>query len=187
MDRPLIKQAQEIPNIFGYIRILLVPEFIWLSVIGERNAALLVLLLSAFSDMLDGHAARKLGLITPLGKVLDPVADKLTQLAVIGCLAARYDSVLALLMTLAAKEISAAVCSAVLLRSGGKPFDSLWFGKVTTGALYIYSGILLITDLNETVVLWMTAVTSVIVLMTFILYTYEFLTRIMDIKSNTPR
>jgi cardiolipin synthase len=187
MDRQLIREAGAIPNIFGYLRILLVPEFMWLCILGENYAALMVLAISAISDFLDGRAARGLGMVTPLGKVLDPVADKLTQLAVIGCLAAEHWQVMFLFLVLASKEISAAVCSAILLQSGGKPFSSLWFGKISTGSLYIYAGLLLGARLSDSTVLWLTTAASVIVLLAFVLYTFEFLQKIMDIRNNTPR
>ncbi len=179
MDKPLIKQAAAIPNLFGYLRILLIPEFVWLCLIGERYAALFVLALSAASDMLDGRAARGLEMITPLGKILDPAADKLTQIAVIGCLAAAERRIIFLLVILAAKELSALVCSVVLLRSGGQPFSSLWFGKLSTGALYVYSGLLLGLPHDERAILWMTCAVSSIVLVSFILYTFEFLRKII--------
>ncbi len=187
MDRQLIREAGAIPNIFGYLRILLVPEFLWLCILGENYAALMILIISAVSDFLDGRAARRLGMVTPLGKVLDPVADKLTQLAVIGCLAAKYWQVMFLFLVLAAKELSAAVCSAILLRAGGKPFSSLWFGKISTGALYVYSGLILAAGLGDNAVLWLTTSASVIVLLAFVLYTFEFLQKIMDIRNEPPR
>jgi cardiolipin synthase len=186
MDNTLLKQAGALPNIFGYLRIFLIPEFIWLSLSGERVASLLILIISAVSDMLDGQAARRLGLTTAFGRMLDPLADKLTQLAVVICLAAEYRQAYYLFIVLAAKEISAAVCSAALLRSGGSPFNSMWFGKISTGALYVYSGLLIAIRLKDTPVLLLTAAVSVIVLLAFILYTFEFMRRIIDLKNEPP-
>ncbi|HHT54046.1 MAG TPA: CDP-alcohol phosphatidyltransferase family protein [Clostridiales bacterium] len=178
MDRPQIRQLGAIPNLFSCLRILLVPEFLWLYVGGERPAALAVLVLSGVSDFLDGRAARRLGLVTPLGKILDPVADKLTQFAVISCLATEYNPVIFLLCILFAKEASAAVCGAALLASGGGSFSSLWYGKLSTGALYVFSGILLLWRVGRGALLWLTVAASCVVLAAFVLYTFEFVRKI---------
>ena len=142
MDRPQIRQLGAIPNLFSCLRILLVPEFLWLYVGGERPAALAVLVLSGVSDFLDGRAARRLGLVTPLGKILDPVADKLTQFAVISCLANEYNPVIFLLCILFAKEASAAVQARRCSPRGGS-FSSLWYGKPLP-VRFMFSGILLL-------------------------------------------
>ena len=141
-------------------------------------------MLSGISDFLDGRAARRLGMITPLGKILDPVADKLTQFAVISCLAVEYSPVIFLLLILGAKEVSAAVCGAALLASGGDTFSSLWYGKLSTGVLYAFSGILLLWQVDKAFVLWLTVVASCVVLAAFVLYTLEFARKITEVEDS---
>ena len=68
-----------IPNMITLVRIVLTPIFVRFYLEGENSAAMLILAAAALSDVLDGAIARRFGLITPLGKVLDPVADKLLQ------------------------------------------------------------------------------------------------------------
>ncbi len=81
-----------LPNILSGLRILLVPVFLLVFFCGGEQAmiwAALVFLLAAITDFLDGHIARKYNYITNLGKILDPVGDKLLTLAMVACLAIR--------------------------------------------------------------------------------------------------
>lgn len=83
MKQSLKKEIFSIPNIMGYARIILIPIFVWTYYTAEEMMdyyfAAFVILLSGLTDMLDGYVARKYDMITELGKVLDPIADKLTQ------------------------------------------------------------------------------------------------------------
>lgn len=173
-----MRQLTAIPNILSFFRILLIPEFVWLSLSGERQAALFVLILSGLSDLLDGAAARGLGTITPLGRVLDPVADKLTQLAVLICLSARYPGVFWLLVILIVKETGAFLCGSILLAAGGKPFSSMWFGKLSTFSLYVFFGLLLAFELPESITLPLGTAVALIMIFASVLYTNEFVRRI---------
>ena len=80
-----------IPNLMSYARVLLIPLFCWLYLTAESLSdyfwASAVVLLSSLTDLLDGKIARRFHMVTELGKVLDPVADKLTHAALAVCLA----------------------------------------------------------------------------------------------------
>lgn len=78
----LKKGALTIPNLLSLIRIILVPIFIVLFCKGEIKWALLMLVLSGLTDFVDGKIARKFNQISNLGKILDPIADKLTQITI---------------------------------------------------------------------------------------------------------
>ena len=78
----LFKGCWTIPNLLSVIRILLIPVFAYLFYNDEKIMAVVVLALSGFSDLFDGKIARKFNQISDLGKVLDPVADKLTQITI---------------------------------------------------------------------------------------------------------
>ena len=96
-----------IPNILSYIRILMIPLYIYLYVTADEQMeyyrAAGVLVLSALTDSLDGIIARKTGQITDLGKVIDPLADKLTQVAVIGAMFLERPYILPLLILFVVK------------------------------------------------------------------------------------
>ena len=71
-----------IPNLISFIRILLIPVFAVLFYKGYTVASVIILAVSGFSDLVDGKIARKLNQISNLGKMLDPIADKLTVFAI---------------------------------------------------------------------------------------------------------
>ncbi len=80
--KDLFKGCLTIPNLLSVIRILLIPVFAYLFYNDEKIWAVIILALSGLSDTFDGQIARKFNQISDLGKVLDPVADKLTQIAI---------------------------------------------------------------------------------------------------------
>ena len=73
-----------IPNILSFSRICMIPWFMWVYLArGDSLSAALILLLSGVTDCLDGFIARRFNMISNLGKALDPLADKLTQVAML--------------------------------------------------------------------------------------------------------
>ncbi|NLN50759.1 MAG: CDP-alcohol phosphatidyltransferase family protein [Acholeplasmataceae bacterium] len=127
-----------IPNMLSFIRILLIPIFIWLWV-NERNFpyATLVLFVSGFTDVIDGFLARKLNLVSRVGKVLDPVADKLTQAAVLLCLIFEYEYLIAAFILLAIKELILLVLGIILYRKDKTLIGSVWHGKLAAIMVYL--------------------------------------------------
>lgn len=79
-----------LPNLFTIGRIVAIPVICWLVAAGSaelRWAALVLYVLAALTDWLDGYLARRMNLISPLGRMLDPIADKLLVLALLIVLA----------------------------------------------------------------------------------------------------
>ena len=81
-----------IPNILSMFRIVLIPLFIWLYVNRNDREAFVILILSGVTDVFDGFIARRFGMISAVGKALDPISDKLTQVAVLYCLLNRFEA-----------------------------------------------------------------------------------------------
>ena len=104
MKKPTLREMFTIPNILSYFRILLIPLFVYLYFKAETPPeffrAAVVLGISGFTDLFDGKIARRFNQITELGILLDPVADKLTEGAVVLCLMTRYRWVAALVVLL---------------------------------------------------------------------------------------
>ena len=96
------REIFSIPNLMGYFRILLIPLFSWMyctaDSTGDYYAAAVVVGVSGLTDMFDGKIARRFHMITELGKFIDPLADKLTQAALLICLAIRYPLMRAVLV-----------------------------------------------------------------------------------------
>ncbi|MBQ2092705.1 MAG: CDP-alcohol phosphatidyltransferase family protein, partial [Clostridia bacterium] len=76
------KDAKTIPNLLSLIRIILVPFFVYFFVTKRYLIAVIIILISGLSDAFDGKIARHFNQISKLGKLLDPAADKLTQIAI---------------------------------------------------------------------------------------------------------
>ena len=99
------KQLLTIPNLLSAFRILLVPVIVWLYCgRGDYPLTACVLVLSGVTDIVDGFIARRFRMVSDLGKVLDPVADKLTQAVALGCLLTRFEAIWRLLAVLLIKE-----------------------------------------------------------------------------------
>lgn len=80
--KELLKDWNTIPNWLSYLRIVLVPVFAVLFLKEHIGWALIVLAISGLSDFFDGKIARKFNQVSELGKIIDPVADKLTQITI---------------------------------------------------------------------------------------------------------
>lgn len=131
------KQILTIPNLMSVVRLALIPLFVWLYSAKEAYKwAVAVLLLSGATDILDGIVARKFHMVSDFGKILDPVADKLTQAAVILCLAAKHPWMIALILLFAAKELVMAVLGYVAIQKKGTVHGAKWYGKANTVLLY---------------------------------------------------
>ena len=138
-----MKRIFTVPNILSIVRILLIPVFIVLYLIGRQGESIyllisvLVVALSGFTDILDGIIARKCNMVSDLGKVLDPVADKLTQAAVAICLAIDNPIVIPMFVVFAIKESAMMIGALTLYKSTDRrPISAKWYGKMSTVILY---------------------------------------------------
>lgn len=148
------KDWYTVPNLLGYLRLLMIPAFVYTYLNAadakEYYLAAAVMGTSGLTDLLDGFLARKLNQVTDLGKLLDPVADKLTQCALAFCLASRFPMMWIMAGILVGKESFMAVMGLLILRHNGRKLDGAkWFGKVSTAFLYVAVFLLLlIPDMN---------------------------------------
>lgn len=131
-----------IPNALSLVRLLLIPVIAWLYCAQDKPlAALGVLILSAVTDIADGVIARKFNQVSDLGKALDPVADKLTQMVTLLCLCARFPVLWIILGLLVVKEVITGAMSLYAVKKSGKVLSADWHGKVTTVLLYATMGL----------------------------------------------
>ena len=157
MDKLLQRMRKSIyfniPNMMGYLRILLIPVFLVLYTRTDSRAghggAFLVLALSFLTDFLDGKIARKFDMITDFGKALDPVADKLTQAALAVAILFRYPSMLYFLILFAVKELYMGLMGLYLIRTGRGINGAQSYGKLCTAVTDMGCFLLLVfTDLS---------------------------------------
>lgn len=170
-----------VPNLLSVLRILLIPVFAWLYLTGGEDQnrqywAFAVLLLSGITDCVDGFIARKYNQISDFGKILDPVADKLTQLAVIICLATRYRELITLMVIVLGKELFQVIGGILLLRRGDRVRGAKWFGKLSTVVFYgSMALIVLYRDMPQPLLIALIIVVSITMLAAFIGYLLTFL------------
>ncbi len=125
-----------IPNLLSALRVCLIPVFARLYLKGDHAGTVAVLLLSGATDIADGFIARHFGMLSDLGKILDPVADKLTQAVMLLCLVSRSPLMLAPFALMAAKELFMSVTGIMLIRRTGEVLGAEWHGKAATVLLY---------------------------------------------------
>ena len=126
-----------VPNIISIIRILLVPVFCILYFTpGLKWAAFAVLVVSGVSDVLDGLIARKFNMVSRIGKVLDPVADKLFQLSTVICIT--IDKVVGwwLLALIIAKDLFMLIGGLIFYHKTHAIIASKWYGKLTSVLMF---------------------------------------------------
>lgn len=135
-----------VPNAMSLFRILVIPFFAYFFLKDNLTAAVIALALSGLSDALDGFVARRFNQITELGKMLDPLADKLTQGTVAVCIAIRYPTICPLLFLLVMKELVMLCGACFLLHRGKKPCAAKWYGKVSTTLFYAAMVLIVVMD-----------------------------------------
>lgn len=123
-----------IPNFLSFLRILLIPVFAVLLIKDHLLWAVIVITIAQTTDMVDGWIARKYDQVSALGKVLDPIADKLSQISIIIVLIFKYwdNAIKYLFMFFIAKEIIMIAGGLVLIVNGFKPFAAEVWGKMAT-------------------------------------------------------
>ena len=127
-----------IPNMLTVFRIILIPIFILVFFSGSPDSliyAIGIFVVSGFTDVLDGHIARKYNLITDWGTIVDPLADKLFLLTVLTCLVVGNYIPLWILIVLLCKE-GFLILTATLLYNKGIIIPSNIFGKAATCSFY---------------------------------------------------
>ncbi len=187
--KDLFKGCWTVPNLLTALRIVMVPIFAYLFVTDHIGWAVLVLALSGLSDFFDGKIARRFNQISPLGKLLDPVADKLTQitLAVLFYLTFRgaTDKVLRafswVFLVFIIKELVMVVGGAIMLAIGLRPGAAEIYGKVATFAFYAIMLIIIafgpeigwfrhVFMLNSVVMIVLVCISAVLTLVAFCSY-----------------
>lgn len=161
-----------IPNLLSLLRLCLIPLLVWLY-LGRHDYGLtaIVLIASGLTDLVDGWIARKFHMISNLGKILDPVADKLTQITMLFCLVERYPYMLATLILLVCKEVFDTVTGLIAISRTDQIYGADWHGKVTTALFYAMMTVhLLWVDIPRPVSYGMVAVCTVAMAVSLLLY-----------------
>ena len=128
--------VKNIPNALTIVRFLLIPLIVFYVLTGQYIAAFITLTISGLTDVLDGCIARKFNFITNFGKLIDPLADKATQIAVLASLTFKGIIPLWMLLIVFVKEI-VMVAGASFLYGKKLVVSSRWYGKLATVLFYV--------------------------------------------------
>lgn len=198
-EREKIEKAQHadtdriftLPNMLSFLRLLLIPVIVFLYDRGQYWGAFGVLFLSGVTDVVDGWIARTFHLVSDFGKAIDPVADKLTQIAVLLCLMPmKYWWVVGILVF---KEITIGILTLIALHRTRKVYSAGWYGKLCTVVIYLSMGILILWEVvigspvPSLFVLIDAIVISALVLLSFVKYFIYFARILRDARAKEPR
>ncbi len=165
------KDILTLPNLLSLVRLLLIPVIVLLYVKEHHYASVALIILSAATDIVDGWIARHFNMISDFGKFLDPVADKLTQLAMLSCLVIRYPWSVALVGLLVIKELFQLIFGLIVLKKTDVMNSAKWFGKVNTVVLYASMILLfLLPNIPNTVATVILSICGITMLCSMILY-----------------
>ena len=164
-----------IPNVLSLMRIALIPVFMGLYFAHRDGWAFAALLLSGLTDAVDGWIARRFNQITDCGKLLDPLSDKLTQVAVVISVATRYAELWPLAALCFVKETCQAIGGILMLKRQREVRGSLWFGKVSTAVFYGSMLVLVLFALPDWARWLLVVAAGVCMLMAFVGYLRIFI------------
>ena len=169
------KEIMTIPNLLSIFRIVLIPVYLNIYLNADSpddyTLAAVILAVSCLTDLVDGKIARKFNMITNLGKLLDPVADKLTQLALMICLSVERKAIRFLLLLFLIKEFFQFFAMVGSLRRGKVLNGALMSGKISTTVLFTSLGLLvLFPGMSERAVNIIAAICLVFLMAAFVDY-----------------
>lgn len=138
--KDLFTNWNTIPNWMCFVRIALIPVFTVMFVKGMYIPAFIVMIVAALTDVFDGKIARKFNMVSNLGKILDPIADKLSQMAIVIILIVKFwDGYLKYILFLfIVKELLMIIGGVVLLSKGMRPVAAEVWGKAATVVFYTF-------------------------------------------------
>lgn len=173
--RKMRKELFTIPNMLSIFRLLLIPVIVYLYCFKHDNLwTLIVILFSSFTDIVDGFIARRFNMITDFGKFLDPLADKATQVVVLGCLFTKFKAMLIPCIVLLVKELGSLALRVVVYKETEVVKGAHWHGKLaTTLVVAMIASHLVWYDMNQTVSFCIIAACTVFLLFSGIMYTVE--------------
>ena len=173
------REVFTIPNMLSMFRIALIPVYIVIYLnAGQPEEYFLagsILAVSCLTDMIDGKIARKFNMISTVGKILDPIADKLTQFTLTLCLSVKYPVLRYVLLLFVIKEGFQLIAGIINFRRGHMLTRALLPGKICTTVLFISLILLvLIPQLSDNVVRIITYVDIGFMLFSFLNYIYAY-------------
>lgn len=164
-----------LPNLLSYARIALIPFIVWTCCYLKMNylsAALVAI--SGLTDCIDGYIARHFNMITDFGKIIDPIADKLTQITVVACLSYNYPFMLFLVGILIFKELFVGLMGFFVVKATDIVEGSRWYGKVATILFYFVIVLLLAVPMSKELANLLIFCCLLAMVLSLVLYTVRY-------------
>lgn len=173
------KEICSIPNFLSLFRLALIPVYIiiYLNAVSAADyfIAAAILAVSCLTDMIDGKIARHFNMVSTVGKILDPLADKATQFSLILCLSLKYPVLWFLIALFITKESFQLIAGGINLKKGIMLKGALLSGKICTTVLFVSLIVLvMIPTLSLTVVNIITIVDALFMLVAFGDYIFAY-------------
>lgn len=173
------KEILTIPNLLSLLRLILLPVYVpaYLRAETERQYFMAgsIMILSCLTDLLDGRIARKHNMISNVGKILDPIADKATQFVLIVCFCARYRVMKPVLVLFVVKEAFQLIACVLALNAGKALPGALIAGKICTAVLFAsLIFLILFSNLSPQLVNFIAAVDAIFLAISFISYVMAY-------------
>lgn len=169
------KNIFTIPNILSVFRLLLLPVIVYMYM-NQKDYVLtgILLLISGLTDLLDGYIARTFNMMSDLGKILDPVADKATQAVVLLCLMTRFSWLTIPFICIFIKEMFMSCIGMVVIKKSGEVHGAVWHGKVATFMLdFMIIVHIVFYNISYTLSIVLTIISTFLILLSFYLYAKE--------------
>lgn len=182
-----VKDVFTIPNLLTFLRIVLITPFVVLFLNRNYLGAAVVVIISGLTDCFDGLIARKFNQITDLGKILDPIADKLTLIAIVICVAIDMPIVAPFMAVLLLKDTLMLIGGTNLIKKGITPPAAKWYGKI--GTILFYFSVCTIVFLkavmnyeNEVLFFVMLTITTVVMVFSLIKYSMIYFSLLKEFE-----
>ena len=169
------KDILTVPNLLSLFRLLLIPVYIMIYLNADSASdyyiAAGILAVSCLTDLIDGKIARHFNMISNVGKILDPLADKATQFALILCLTVKYPVLLLLVGLFVVKEGFQLIQGFLILRKGQILSGALLTGKISTTVLFIsLIFMVMFPEIDMSIIYILTGIDCFFLLISFIGY-----------------
>ncbi len=169
-----------IPNLLSIFRLILIPIYVIIYIHAESDADYYlaggILAVSCLTDMIDGKIARHFNMISTLGKILDPIADKATQFTLLICLAIEYPVLRFLAVLFVVKESFQLIAGGISWKKGKMLKGALLAGKICTTVLFVSLIVLVMfPKLSPNAVLIISVVDIIFMVVAFVDYIIAYL------------
>lgn len=185
------KEIFTIPNLLSLFRLVLIPVYAYIYLNAKDNFAYFlagaIMAVSCITDLIDGKIARRYNMVSTVGKILDPFADKMTQFTLTLCLSLKYPILRNVLVLFVVKELFQLTLGIINLRKGKMLPGALMAGKICTTVLFIsLIALVLLPDMRQVWIDFIAFVDTVFLAVAFVSYILAYLGKNRRVEDLNP-